>query len=131
MTLSRGNRHLRRIPAVCRNYKTMLADSPDLDMETQSVKDRFELSIGRAFRRIKPNDQDSGRGQKFHEPIQRGLKGLDGTSLPIDQCDPVLTERKPAGRDGRDAAIPAAMQGQHEVRSPRARDNDAMKLGAA
>src|SRR6202022_629757 len=60
-----------------------------------------------------------------------GLKGLDRTSLPIDQSYAVLTVRKPTSPCCRDADIPAAMQGEHELGARRARDNDAMMLGTA
>jgi hypothetical protein len=107
MTPSRGNRHCWCAPPARRNGETMFTENPDLDVEAQSFQDRGDLSIGRAFRRIDSYDQDSGRSEKMHEPIQRGLKGADGTPLPTNQSNVVLAARGDARRNRRNTDIQA------------------------
>jgi hypothetical protein len=50
------HRQVLRIAAACRDGKAMFAEGPDLDLESEVVEERFDLSISCAFERIQADD---------------------------------------------------------------------------
>src|SRR5262245_44928067 len=104
-SLSR-NGLLVRVGPPRRNDKALLTARPGLDPEAQPLKDRVELLAAEAFCGIDADDQNAGRSQEVHEPVQRGFERLHRVQLPIDESGVVLTAWKAAG-GGRHHAVVA------------------------
>jgi hypothetical protein len=61
-----------------RNRKTVLAEGPDFDAESQLLEDGPKPS-NRPWFALKTCDQNTSRSQEVYDSIQRGFQGTDRT----------------------------------------------------
>ncbi len=71
-------------------------DGSCLDHKATPLQRGAKDFIGRGLLRVNPDHQQTGWTEKFHQPIERRLKGQECASPPIDQRHIILACRKAA-----------------------------------
>jgi hypothetical protein len=119
-------------PARRRNDETALTEGPGFDVETKALNRRPKLPVKLPVPclDVNPYDQNAGRGQEVHKPVQRGLKRLDRMLPPLDESNVISTTGKLAGRGGGDTRVAAAAQLKNPAWLLRACQDDSMITGA-
>ena len=91
-----------------RNGETVLTAGPGFDTETKTLNRRPNLAV--PWGDVHPYDQNTGRGEEMHKPVQRSLERLDRMLPPLNQTNVISTAAKFARCGGDDTRITAVAQ---------------------